>query len=253
MKPHCQSGISLVELLIVCAIANLLLLGVISFFYMMKKEYQQVYHTEKIISHQLLTSHLLQELFNQEGYFGCQSSSIDSPIIFDDVDSQRPHWLQKKMLKYSHAILFRYQQIKPLKLMLPLTKGSEVVSLTQKANIKKNQSIVFSDCFFQEVHQVLSIENSGKRLILDSAINHHFTKLLQISPLKEKILYVTKNTNGQKALMIRENKRSETLITGIKNFEWIKSSAKGVWFLLTYDNKSSEIKYPIYLTRNLYA
>ncbi len=100
-----QSGISLIEVLLACALGLCLMAGFIQIYLSIKKTYGMQQAIAYIQENQRFAAHFLNENIRMAGYSSCHSEAIDPTLAIQGYQNDLPAFLQGKVVAGTDVIV----------------------------------------------------------------------------------------------------------------------------------------------------
>ena len=126
IKPnrYCQSGFSVVEIMLALALGLLLLASISKIYLSIKKSYQVQINTARVQENGRLATHILTNNIQMAGYGGCKADNIIA-AVHGYTSTNVPEYLQGKAVADSDIIIIRKADV-------------AVISLTKDINYATN-------------------------------------------------------------------------------------------------------------------
>ncbi len=244
-----NSGITLIELLIVLAISSLMVSGLFTLYLQVKEHHRYHYALQEMTEEIRFVNQLLERAFQGAGYLGLTSwnqipvydnlnkSFLNHPIIsLKETDSNLSENIRKKIKPGTQAIELRQMDFS----VTSLAKNAEIgesetnIYFQTSSNLKKDDLIIIADAAHAEINCIASIQTlSNQQQVIQlheplhynyaegSYVGHYFDKIYFIGdtgnffPDKEKIFGL---------YMYSENGMTEevTELVSDTEFQWLK-------------------------------
>jgi hypothetical protein len=209
-----RNGFSLPELLVAFLISNLLLLGFIRTYSLVKNSYRTLNFLSEWQEEQAALTEFIRKKVRGAGYSGCSNGHSlygkNAVSILNENDVRIPKSI-RQFIKPGSRVLYLSQLSSSHASLSDSMRLYEMVTLSQPLKIKKGETLLISDCQHSAFVRVRKTTEDGKRIYFENGIGRLFQRHAIIGKYMETYIYVRQKKSLSGLYLLESGGRSDEI------------------------------------------